>query len=60
MLAIIGIVVLGAGLASITVIAASMLSSRLSRAEDQYLADESERGMSNPEGPVADAPQPTP
>ena len=59
MLAITAIIVIGAVLASVIVIAASMLSSRLSRAEDRFLADESEFELSSPEVPVVDAPQPT-
>ena len=59
MLAVIAIVIVGAVLTSVMVIAASMLSSRLSRAEDRYLADDREIELPGPEAPVGDAPQTT-
>jgi len=57
MLAIIAVLVIGAVLASVLVIAASMLSSRLSRAEDRFLADEPQSELPIPEVLVGDASQ---
>jgi len=57
---IIAFIVISSILASVLVVAASMLSSRLSRAEDRFLANEFEVKLAHPEVPVGDAPQSTP
>jgi len=59
MLAIIAVIITGAILTSGLVIAASMLSSRLSRAEEGFVADEFEVELPNPRLSVGDAPQST-
>ncbi len=56
---IIAFIVISSLLASVLVVTASMLSSRLSRAEDQFLADDFELELPNPEVPVGDAPPST-
>ena len=60
MLAIFAVIFISSILASVLVITASMLSSRLSRAEDHFIADEIEVEPSIQEMPVGDAPDPTP
>jgi hypothetical protein len=60
MLPIIAVIVISSILASVLVIAASMLSSRLSRAEDYYLADEIEVEPQSFEAAAGDATNPSP
>ena len=58
--AIVAFIVISSILASVLVVAASMLSSQLSRAEDRFLADEFGRELTNPEVTVGNFRQSTP